>query len=514
LYFDSLTMGPMISRQKNEKKSKKLRSKSKVSEGKVAANSNCNELPGKCIYSENFPKLRALYSYQARDSNEVSFVVDDILYAMQDITGKNWYEAKNIKTGEIGLIPYNYVCIEDGSPSSLDCYYDVNRVEAERLLQVMSNISGTYLIRPSADKPNMALSVRILGADEVWTVRHFIIRKTGNKWNIVSTTSFESVKKLLEHYTTNKIYMNHCLTVHLPRNQSPPIHFKEMEVSRNNFIKEEVIGKGNFGEVWKARWGQNSNHYVAIKVVQTNMMSNDQFLDEAKKLHSLRHPKIVELLGVCTQPESEPIYIITEFMANGSLLTFIRSPLGKQFNLKQLIDIIAQISEGMAYLESKYYVHRDLRAANILVDPNSFVKVADFGLARVMQQDDQTYNANESKFPIRWTAPEAAFEGRFSIKSDVWSFGVLIYEIITYGCIPYAGMSTKEVITEIVKRNYRLVNPHGMNWNNVVVNCPASLYNLMFSCWNTVPDERPTFYSLQGTLSNWDISTEAQYEEQ
>lgn len=147
-------MGPMISKQRNEKKNKKLRSKSKMSESHVVAQPKCSELPRKCNQIEDFPKLRALYSYQARDTTEVSFNIDDILYAMQDITGKNWYEAKNIKTGDIGLIPYNYVCIEDGSPSSLDCYYEVNRVEAERLLQVMSNISGTYLIRPSAGKDN------------------------------------------------------------------------------------------------------------------------------------------------------------------------------------------------------------------------------------------------------------------------------------------------------------------------------------------------------------------------
>ncbi|NXG58566.1 LYN kinase, partial [Hemiprocne comata] len=176
---------------------------------------------------------------------------------------------------------------------------------------------------------------------------------------------------------------------------------------------------------------------VAVKTLKPGTMSVQAFLEEANLMKTLQHDKLVRLYAVVTK--EEPIYIITEFMAKGSLLDFLKSDEGSKLLLPKLIDFSAQIAEGMAYIERKNYIHRDLRAANVLVSDLLMCKIADFGLARVIE--DNEYTAREgAKFPIKWTAPEAINYGSFTIKSDVWSFGILLYEIVTYGKIPYPGM--------------------------------------------------------------------------
>ena len=158
---------------------------------------------------------------------------------------------------------------------------------------------------------------------------------------------------------------------------------------------------------------------------------------------------------------------------------------------------------GMAYLEEHSYIHRDLAARNVLVGEGNVCKVADFGLARVIKED--IYNPREgTKFPIKWTAPEAALYNRFSIKSDVWSFGVVIAEVITRGAMPYPGMNNRQVL-EAVERGYRMPPPEG---------CPDPLYNIMLSCWKHECEERPTFESLKNLLEDYYVSAaEGAYKE-
>ena len=211
----------------------------------------------------------------------------------------------------------------------------------------------------------------------------------------------------------------------------------EIDKSALKFLKK--LGAGNFGEVWQGLW--NGTTKVRIKTLREGTMQPEAFLKEAEIMKKLIHPKFVQLSAVCSR--EEPIYIVTELMT-GSLLEFLHGEGRRVLDMTKMIDISAQVAEGMAFLESHDFVHCDLAAKNVLVSDSLVVKIADFGLPRVLVED--VCEAHEgARFPMKWAAPEACLENKFSIKSDVWSFGILLTEITTFGRNPYLGMADTEV---------------------------------------------------------------------
>ena len=272
----------------------------------------------------------------------------------------------------------------------------------------------------------------------------------------------------------------------------------ELEVDRTSLRFQRRLGAGQFGEVWQGIW--NNSTAVAVKVLIPEKMSPTDFLQEAVLMKKLRHDKIVRLYAVCTL--EEPIYIITELVKNGALLDYLQKGQGKNLTIPELIDMAAQIADGMAFLEGHHIIHRDLAARNILVGENNDCKIANFGLARLIQDDE--YTAREGvKFPIRWTPPEAALYNRFTIKSDVWSYGILLTELITKGRIPYPGMTNGEVLAKL-DQGYRMPCPPG---------CPEPLYTLMLDCWKLEADDRPTFETLKHMLEDFETPTAGQYKQ-
>lgn len=221
-------------------------------------------------------------------------------------------------------------------------------------------------------------------------------------------------------------------------------------------------------------------------------------------MRQIHHPNLVLLYAVCT--DKEPLYIVTEYMLNGSLQEFMRKDEeAAQLNLSAQVDIAAMVANGMSHLEERKFVHRDLAARNVLVGEKisgvPLVKVGDFGLARVLMDEDIYEARTGAKFPIKWTAPEAAIKGAFTTKSDVWSFGVLLYEIVTKGQVPYPGMANREVVEQI-ERGYRMAQPP---------NCPNPLYELMLKCWDKDPSCRPTFEHLFHLFDDYFVSTQPSY---
>ncbi|XP_060764840.1 ephrin type-A receptor 5 isoform X2 [Neoarius graeffei] len=273
-------------------------------------------------------------------------------------------------------------------------------------------------------------------------------------------------------------------------NQAVHEFAKEIDVSCVTI--ERVIGAGEFGEVCSGplRLPGKREIVVAIKTLKAGYTEKQRrdFLAEASIMGQFDHPNIIHLEGVVTK--SKPVMIITEYMENGSLDTFLKKNDG-QFTVIQLVGMLRGIASGMRYLSDMGYVHRDLAARNILVNSNLVCKVSDFGLSRVLEDDPEAaYTTRGGKIPIRWTAPEAISYRKFTSASDVWSYGIVMWEVMSYGERPYWEMSNQDVI-KAVEESYRLPGP---------MDCPTALYHLMMDCWQKDRNSRPKFDEIVSLL--------------
>lgn len=227
-----------------------------------------------------------------------------------------------------------------------------------------------------------------------------------------------------------------------------------------------------------------------MKILKEQSVSTDGLLAEASIMKQFRHPGLLTLYGVCSQ--TEPVYLVVEYMTNGDLLNYLRNDDGNKLKLSDLVDMAVQISSGMQHLESKNLVHRDLAARNVLVANNNIVKISDFGLARLLQEN--RYNDNfTSNIAYKWSAPEAIFFREFTTKSDVWSYGIFLMELFTYGMMPYPGIRNDEVIRR-VRDGYRMEKP------DIV---PDDVYNIMQMCWKEKPKERISFSELTNFFNEY-----------
>uniref|UniRef100_A0A672RKV9 Receptor protein-tyrosine kinase n=1 Tax=Sinocyclocheilus grahami TaxID=75366 RepID=A0A672RKV9_SINGR len=251
--------------------------------------------------------------------------------------------------------------------------------------------------------------------------------------------------------------------------------------------KIKVLGSGAFGTVYKGLWvpeGESVKIPVAIKVLReaTSPKANQEILDEAYVMASIEHPHVCRLLGICL---TSTVQLITQLMPYGCLLDYVREN-KDNIGSQHLLNWCVQIAKGMNYLEERHLVHRDLAARNVLVKTPQHVKITDFGLAKLLNADEKEYHADGGKVPIKWMALESILHRTYTHQSDVWSYGVTVWELMTFGTKPYDGIPASG-IAEVLEKGERLPQPPI---------CTIDVYMIMVKCWMIDAESRPRFREL------------------
>ncbi|XP_047738091.1 tyrosine-protein kinase Fer isoform X2 [Hyalella azteca] len=350
------------------------------------------------------------------------------------------------------------------------------REEVVRLLRE----DGDFLVRESTrnDERQVVLSVS-------WgTHKHFIVQTTPEGHYRFEGPAYPSIQELI-------IYQHKC---GLPvTNKSgavlrAPIFREHWELNNDDVQLVEKIGRGNFGDVYKARLA-GSGLDAAVKTCRVTLPDEQKkkFLQEGRILKQYDHPNIVKFIGICVQ--KQPIMIVMELVPGGSLLSYVRSNKGK-LTEKQMTGMCRDTAAGMAYLESKNCIHRDLAARNCLVGERTIVKISDFGMSR--EEEEYIVSDGMKQIPIKWTAPEALNFGKYTSLCDVWSYGVLCWEIFSGGEVPYHGYTNTKA-REMIDSGYRMLAPP---------TTPKAMYQLMLDCWQYEPDNRPHFDAILNEVDN------------
>uniref|UniRef100_A0A7N8WMP7 Tyrosine-protein kinase n=1 Tax=Mastacembelus armatus TaxID=205130 RepID=A0A7N8WMP7_9TELE len=404
---------------------------------------------------------------------ELVYHKGDILTIVDTSTRKGYYKARHNNTGEEGLINSSGVREREAlrvDPSlSLMPWFHGKISGPEAVSKLQPAEDGLFLVRESIRHPgDYVLCVSVAGE-----VIHYRVIYQDNKLTIDNAQYFYNLIDMIEFYSNNK---GSIATTLLKPKQKHGTKSAELELSKTGWLLDitkltlgKNIGEGEFGAVYE---GEYMGQRVAVKTIKCDVTAQ-AFLQETTVMTKLQHKNLVRLLGVILH---KGLHIVTELMSKGNLVNFLRTR-GLQDNL--------DVCDGMEYLESKKLVHRDLAARNVLLSDDNVAKISDFGLTKV-----DSKASDNAKLPVKWTAPEALKKEKFSTKSDVWSYGVLLWEIFSYGRQPYPKMSLNEV-KERVEGGYRMEAPE---------DCPPGVYALMRICWEQDPRRRPAFHKLREKL--------------
>ncbi|XP_078256170.1 tyrosine-protein kinase Src42A [Rhinoraja longicauda] len=344
-------------------------------------------------------------------------------------------EEKQVKEG---YVPSSFVA-EIGSLSAARWFFgSMIHVDVKRCLLRAENQNGSFLVWQNKEMDDIYfLSVRFGDI-----VKHYKINEKAN---------FQNLSRLIKSYSKEAGYLCTRLTEPCVKLDRPSIstlaHVAEWEIQYSSIQKGQLIGHGQFGEVWEGIW--NGTTEVAIKELKgVDSKLKKEFLKEAEIMKQLHHERLIKLLAVCT--DREPFCIVTELMIKGNLHKYLKSHSEKRnLEISLLNGFAIQIAEGMVYLEEKYCVHRDLRTENVLLTEMLCCKISDFGLARLLKSDRYLVSY-DAKVPVKWMAPEIFHDQSYTIKSDVWSFGVLLTEIITYGGVPFPDRKSHEFVKDLM----------------------------------------------------------------
>jgi len=348
------------------------------------------------------------------------------------------------------------------------------REEVVRLLQN----DGDFLVRETTrnDEKQTVLSV-------MWgSPKHFIVQLSPEGLFRFEGPAFSTVQELISHQFQSETPVTSRSGAIL----KTPVLREKWELNNDDVELIEKIGRGNFGDVYKAKLKQ-SHISVAVKTCKVTLPDEQKkkFLQEGRILKQYEHPNIVRFIGICVQ--KQPIMIVMELVPGGSLLNFLRTSADK-LNTKALLGMCQDAVSGMEYLESKNCIHRDLAARNCLVGEANVVKISDFGMSR--EEEEYIVSDGLKQIPIKWTAPEALNYGKYTALCDVWSYGVLAWEIFSKGGTPYQGMTNTRA-RELIDSGYRMPAPEGT---------PDEVYQLMLRCWQYEAEDRPHFAEIHATV--------------
>ncbi|XP_011864421.1 PREDICTED: tyrosine-protein kinase Fps85D isoform X4 [Vollenhovia emeryi] len=351
----------------------------------------------------------------------------------------------------------------------------------EEVVRLLVN-EGDFLVRETIRNEECQIVLSVCWDGH----KHFIVQTTPEGHYRFEGPTFPSIQELIRHQWVSSLPVTSRSGAIL----KTPILRERWELNNDDVILLEKIGRGNFGDVYKAQL-KTCKTEVAVKTCKVTLPDEQKrkFLQEGRILKQYDHPNIVKLIGICVQ--KQPIMIVMELVPGGSLLTYLRKN-ASTITQREQLRMCKDAAAGMSYLESKYCIHRDLAARNCLVGYECIVKISDFGMSR--EEEEYIVSDGMKQIPIKWTAPEALNFGKYTSLCDVWSYGILIWEIFSKGGNPYSGMSNSQA-REKIDAGYRMPAPEGT---------PEEIYRLMLRCWDYEPEKRPHFeqiYTVAETLS-------------
>ncbi|XP_068445900.1 tyrosine-protein kinase ZAP-70 isoform X6 [Clinocottus analis] len=466
---------------------------------------------------------------------------------LRELVKQKWgLEGEAMEQAIISQAPQLEKLIATTAHEKMPWYHDkVTRQEGERRLYSGVQPDGKFLVRDRQESGSFALSV-VYGK----TVYHYqILQDKSGKYSMPEGTKFDTIWQLVEYLkmkpdglVTNlgEACVNGKAAAKTPSlpgtrrtngytpppqvttvpaehevlpmdcNGFNPYHnpneVRRFNIQRSQLLIDEVeLGSGNFGCVKKGVLKTESGQIdVAIKVLKSDneKLVKEEMMREAEIMYQLNNPFIVRMLGLCN---AENLMLVMEMASAGPLNKFLSSN-KDTVTVENIVSLMHQVSMGMKYLEEKNFVHRDLAARNVLLVKQQFAKISDFGLSKALGADDNYYKARTAgKWPLKWYAPECINFHKFSSKSDVWSYGVTMWEAFTYGGKPYKKMKGPEVM-RFIDSGSRMERPAA---------CPERVFTVMKECWTYKHEERPDFKKVEESMRayHYSISNKAKPEE-
>ncbi|CAD6187957.1 unnamed protein product [Caenorhabditis auriculariae] len=355
----------------------------------------------------------------------------------------------------------------------------IPRLDAEQVLRR----EGDFLLRKTEATQGvvvLALSVRI-SAD---TVKHFMVNLDPSGTFYFEAHHEKSIPDLINWHLNTKTPLSSASGAKIRR----PIERTQWLLNHDSILIVRKLGEGAFGEVFLAEYESGkAKQEVAVKTMRQEATRDARlkFMKEARLMRKYTHKHVVKILGVAVH--EHPLMIVMEVCPNGSLLHHLRKNKGKVSSLEKL-RFSVEAADGLAYLDRKACIHRDIAARNCLLSAKNEVKISDFGMSddRVIVHDDTL-----DKVPVKWLAPETLQEKIYSLKTDVWAFGVLVWEIYADGADPYPGLTNVQTRAKIVVQDYRMKMPEGT---------PKFVSEVVANCWERDASKRNDMNKISKTL--------------